>query len=79
MGAVCRFGKDVFRKAQPIVKAAGAHCRIEETSGHHPKLVIEGWGRVRKTPVSVSPKNAGDALKMKMADVRRLLREMQAA
>lgn len=79
MGSICRYGKDVLRSASPLVEAAGAHCRIETSTGGHAKLIIEGFGKTRITPVSSSPKNAGDALKMKLADVRRILREMQAA
>lgn len=79
MGAVSGYGKTVFRQAKVIVEEAGAHCRMETGTGGHPKLVIEGWGHVRKTPVSVSPRDEGNAVKMKLCDVRRILREMQAA
>jgi hypothetical protein len=77
MGAVSGYGKIVFRQAKAIVEEAGGHCHMEAGTGAHPKLVIEGWGQVRKTPVSVSPRDKGNAVKMKLCDVRRILREMQ--
>lgn len=70
--------REVMKVIQPLVDAANAHCRIEAGSGHHPKLVIELNGKTRQTQLSTSPRVTGNAIKYKISDVKRLLRELAA-
>lgn len=70
--------REVMKAIQPIIDAAHAHCRIEPGTGHHPKLVIELNGKSRHTQLSTSPRVTGNAIKYKISDVKRLLRELAA-
>lgn len=51
---------------------------VEKAGGKHPKLVFEGHGQRRVKPLHNSPRDADNARKMGMADIRRILREMAA-
>lgn len=73
-----KFAKEVLRGAQSLVEPLGGHCRLEHGTGPHAKLVIEIGALRRTLALSVSPRSTDDALKMKMADVRRLLRQEAA-
>jgi hypothetical protein len=70
--------REVMKAIQPIVDAAHARCRIEAGTGHHAKLIIELNGRSRQTQLSTSPRVTGNAVKYKISDVKRLLRELAA-
>ncbi len=73
-------GREVLKAIEPIVEAAGARCWVElapGSHGHH-RLVIEFNGQQRFTPLSGSPATIGMAIKYKVSDVKRLLREMTA-
>jgi hypothetical protein len=77
MGAVSRkFHRDVMDQARAICAAAGASCWFETGTGKHGKFIISKDGKRRSTPVSTSPRS-DDALAMKLADIRRILREMK--
>lgn len=69
--------REVMKAVQPIIDAAGASCRLENGSGAHPKLIIELNGKTRQTQLSTSPRTNGQAVKYKVSDVRRILREME--
>ena len=77
MGAVdIKPVREVMKVIQPIVDAANAYCRVEAGTGHHPKLIIEKNGKSRQTQLSTSPRVTGNAIKYKISDVKRLLREL---
>jgi hypothetical protein len=79
MGAVAvKPVRDVMKAIQPIIDEAGAYCRIENGTGHHPKLVVEYNGRSMQTQLSTSPRVTGNAIKYKISDVKRILRELGA-
>lgn len=50
--------------------------REEAGSGAHPKLIIEYNGQERHTQLSTSPRVTGQAIKYKLSDVKRMMREM---
>lgn len=68
--------REVMKVIQPLVDKAGAYCRVEAGTGHHPKLVVGLNGKERQTQLSTSPRVTGNAIKYKVSDVKRLLREM---
>lgn len=68
--------REVMKVIQPIVDDAGAYCRVEAGKGHHPKLVVGKNGRELHTQLSTSPRVTGNAVKYKVSDVKRLLREL---
>ncbi|RVC47610.1 hypothetical protein EN781_00290 [Mesorhizobium sp. M4A.F.Ca.ET.090.04.2.1] len=77
MGAISRkFHRDLIGEAKEIVEAAGGTCRLERGRGPHGKLVISLSGKTRTTAVSCSPRCSDNSIYMKLADVRRILREM---
>lgn len=79
MGAVdIKPVREVMKAIQPIIDAADAHCHVEAGTGHHPKLIIEYNGKTRQTQLSTSPRVTGMAIKYKISDVKRLLRELGA-
>lgn len=65
-----------MKVVQPIIDAAGAHCRLEGGTGSHPRLYIELNGHARFTPLSTSPRTLAQSIKYKVSDVRRILREL---
>lgn len=70
--------REVMKVVRPIIEKAGAHCRIEEGTGAHPKLYIELNGREQFTPLCTSPRALAQAIKYKTSDVKRILRELAA-
>lgn len=68
--------REVMRVIQPLVDKAGARCRVEHGTGAHPKLIVELNGKSRQTQLSTSPRTNGNAVKYKVSDVKRLIREM---
>lgn len=70
--------REVMKVIEPYVEATGGCCRIEPGTGAHPKLIIEYNGQRRQTQLSTSPRTNGMAIKYKLSDVKRLLREMGA-
>ncbi len=78
-GLALRSIRCVVREIAPIIAKAGASYRLDPGSaGSHAKLFIEYRGKTRFTPLSGSPKTIDNAVKYKVADVRRILREMGA-
>jgi hypothetical protein len=73
-------GRAVLKAVEPIVRKAGAQCRMELAPGHggHHRLVLLFNGQERFTPISSSPANADRAIWYKLNDVKKLLREMGA-
>jgi hypothetical protein len=68
--------REVMKVIRPFVESVGGRCRVAPGSGAHPKLIIEYNGQERQTQLSTSPRTSGMAIKYKLSDVKRLLREM---
>lgn len=68
--------REVMKVIKPYVESAGGYCRVEAGSGAHPKLIIEYNGQERHTQLSTSPRVTGQAIKYKLSDVKRMMREM---
>lgn len=80
MGPARKFHRKVFARAKVLVAEAGGTCHFDP-GGHsrHAKLRITLRGSTRCTPIAGSPtSDMEDAIRMKLADVRRILREMTA-
>lgn len=73
-------GRAVLKALTPIIRQAGARCRMELAPGHggHHRLVIELNGKTRFTPISSSPPDVDRAIWYKINDVKKLLEEMSA-
>ncbi|MES0071883.1 hypothetical protein [Mesorhizobium sp. M0058] len=72
-----RYFRQLLIEVGEIVRGAGGKCRLERgRSRGHRKLVIEIDGKRRETPVSGTPGCIENAINMKLADVRRILREV---
>lgn len=80
MGAVnTKFAREVVKAIEGICHDAGATVRVETGSAQgHGKIVISMNGKERWTPLSCSPRTLDQAIKYKMSDVRRILREIAA-
>lgn len=74
-------GRAVLKAVEPIVLAAGARCWVESAAGGHghQRLIVELGSQTRFTPLSNSPRLIDQAIKHKLADVRKLLAEMASA
>lgn len=78
MGAISRkFHRSVLVEAKDIVAAAGGTCRLDTGNSGHGKLLITIEEKTRSTTISCTPRSFDEAIKMKLADVRRILREMK--
>lgn len=79
MGSVSgKIHKEIMAAVQPIVEAAGARCWFDTGSTHgHGRLIVELNGRTRFSPMSSTPRSK-DAVKFKISDVKRILRELAA-
>lgn len=73
-------GREVLKAVEPIIEAAGGRCWVELAPGHtgHHRLMIELNGKQRFTPLSGSPATIGMAIKYKISDVNRIIRELTA-
>lgn len=70
--------RKLMKVIQPIVDNAGGRCWLENGAERgHAKLRIEINGKTRFTPISCSPRTQDQAIKYKISDVKRLIREMQ--
>lgn len=70
--------RKLMKVIQPIVEQSGGRCWLENGSERgHAKLRIEVGGQTRFTPISCSPRTTDQAIKYKISDVKRLIREMQ--
>lgn len=70
--------RKLMKIIEPLVTAAGGRCWLENGSAHgRAKLRVEIGGQTRFTPVSCSPRTTDQAIKYKVSDVKRLIREMQ--
>lgn len=80
MGAVnTKFAREVVHAVEDLCREAGATVRVDTGSGRgHGKLVISINGKERSTPLSGTPRLIDQAVKHKVADVRRILREIAA-
>lgn len=77
MGAIStKFHREVLAQAKEIVAAVGGSCRLIHGHGGHGKLIISLNGKERETPIACTPRCADNSVYMKLADVRRILREM---
>lgn len=77
MGAISgKFHRRVFTQAQELVAAAGGKCLLDTGNSGHGKLIIVIGDKRRTTPISCTPRRFDEAIQMKLADVRRILREM---
>lgn len=78
MGAISKkFHRLALSAAQKVVEAAGGSCHLVRGNAGHGKMVIEIDGKRRTTPMSCTPRaDIEDAIRMKICDVRRILREM---
>ena len=73
-----KYSIETLKAVESIVLDAGGHCRLDVGSRTgHAKIIVELNGQQRVTSLSVSPRNPGDAVKYKVSDIKRLLREMQ--
>ena len=71
-------GRDILKALSPIVEAAGARCWISDPAGRgHQRLVVSLNGQERFTPLSGTPRLIDQAIKHKIADVRKLIAEMR--
>lgn len=71
--------REIMRHVEPIVAAAGGRCWTELGGRHgHAKLYIEVGNIVRHTPMAGTPRQADNAVLMKVADVKRILREIDS-
>lgn len=68
----------ILMQAERIVAAHGLTLACEAHGGNHRKLVIEGRGQRRVTPLSSTPTDCGNAVRFKLLDVKRIVREMCA-
>lgn len=69
--------RKLLKIIEPIVHAAGGRCYTDHGSASgHAKLWIEINGQKRFTPLSSSPRTVDQAIKYKISDVKRLIREM---
>lgn len=73
-----KHARDLMRAIEPIMAAAGGTCRLDPGGTKHGKLFLLWHGRERHVPVASSPRDSDVAVKKKISDVRRLLREMGA-
>lgn len=73
---VAKFHREVLLQAKALVSAVGGTCRIVHGHGGHGKLVISIDGKERQTTLSNTPRSADNTIRMKITDVRRILREM---
>lgn len=70
--------RKLMKVIEPIVEDAGGRCWLENGSERgHAKLRVEINGKTRFTPISCSPRTTDQAIKYKLSDVKRLIREMQ--
>lgn len=69
--------REIERAIGPLLAEHGATSAIE-TGEHHPHLIISWRGDKRFSPISSSPRDGDVAVKKKLSDVRRLLRDMGA-
>lgn len=78
MGAISgRYARAVMAAAEPLVSALGGHCWLDTGSDHgHGRLMVKVGTKVRSTPMSSTPRNVDDAVKRKICDLKRMLREM---
>jgi hypothetical protein len=75
-----RAGREVLKAIEPVVAKAGGRCWIEDPSGRgHQRLFVEYGGKSLFTPLSGTPRLVDQAIKHKLADVRRLLAQLGAA
>lgn len=58
-----------------VIEEAGLHWRIEFGGKHH-KIVISNGVKELKTPYTISHRRERDVHRMKLADVRRIVREL---
>lgn len=70
--------REVMKAIEPVIAKAGAHCRVEGGTGGHARLYIGLNGQERFTPLSTSPRTTAQAIKYKLSDVKRILRELAA-
>lgn len=73
-----RLERLILREIGPLIAAAGGECRVEDgRRGGHASLCIDIGDVTRKTALSRSPRaDEKDAIRTKVADVNRILREM---
>lgn len=70
-------GRAVLKAISPLIEASGARCWIADPTGRgHQRLVISLNGQERFTPLSGTPRLVDQAIKHKIADVRKLLSGM---
>lgn len=71
-------GRAVLKAIKPIVEAVGGKCWVSNPPGNkgHQRLMIEVGGAIRFTPLSGTPRLIDQAIKHKVSDVKKLLREM---
>lgn len=73
-------GRAVLRAIEPIVASSGGRCWMENAAGGHghQRIIISIGKHTRFTPLSNSQRLIDQAIKHKVADVRKLLAEIRA-
>lgn len=71
-----RWVREMLDEAERIVVAAGLQFRVDFGGKHHLIVVTDGTVE-RKTPYTISQRRETNLTRMKLADVRRIVREFQ--
>lgn len=71
--------REIISRAQAICEPHGIEVKYETGARRYCKLVLTRGSETRRTPVACTPTNADAAINTKLQDVRRIVREMEAA